>query len=129
MIYLDNAATTYFKPNSVINAVGTALKYLSANPTRSSHSIAVKAGMMVEDTRTAAAKFFGCPPDKVIFTMSCTYAPTERHTFLRPSPKSCATGGITAISIMMAAPSKVVPMTSLFTPRPFWNTERCVRQL
>lgn len=74
MIYLDNAATTYFKPNSVINAVGTALKYLSANPTRSSHSIAVKAGMMVEDTRTAAAKFFGCPPDKVIFTMSCTDA-------------------------------------------------------
>lgn len=74
MIYLDNAATTYFKPTGVINAVGTALKYLSANPTRSSHSIAVKAGMMVEDTRETAAKFFGCTPDKVIFTMSCTDA-------------------------------------------------------
>lgn len=74
MIYLDNAATTYFKPTGVINAVGTALKYLSANPTRSSHSIAVKAGMMVEDTRETAAKFFGCAPDKVIFTLNCTDA-------------------------------------------------------
>lgn len=74
MIYLDNAATTYFKPTGVINAVGTALKYLSANPTRSSHSLAVKAGMMVEDTRETAAKYFSCPPDRVIFTMSCTDA-------------------------------------------------------
>lgn len=74
MIYLDNAATTFFKPTSVVNAVGTALKYLSANPTRSSHSLAVKAGMMVEDTRETAAKFFSCPPDKVIFTLNCTDA-------------------------------------------------------
>lgn len=74
MIYLDNAATTYFKPTSVVNAVGTALKYLSANPTRSSHSLAVKAGMMVEDTRETAARFFGCTPDKVIFTLNCTDA-------------------------------------------------------
>ncbi|MBQ7227867.1 MAG: aminotransferase class V-fold PLP-dependent enzyme [Clostridia bacterium] len=74
MIYLDNAATTYFKPTGVINSVGTALKYLSANPTRSSHSVAVKAGMMVEDTRCAAAKYFGASPDKVIFTLNCTDA-------------------------------------------------------
>lgn len=74
MIYLDNAATTFFKPTGVINAVGTALKYLSANPTRSSHSLAVKAGMMVEDTRETAARYFNCPPDKVIFTLNCTDA-------------------------------------------------------
>ena len=72
MIYLDNAATTYFKPTSVINAVGTALKYLSANPTRSSHSLAVKAGMLVEDTRELAAKMFGTMPDRVVFTLNCT---------------------------------------------------------
>ena len=74
MIYLDNAATTYFKPTSVINAVGTALKYLSANPGRSSHSLAVKAGMMIEDTRESAAKMFGTTPDKVVFTLNCTDA-------------------------------------------------------
>lgn len=74
MIYLDNAATTYFKPTPVINAVGTALKYLSANPTRSSHSLAVKAGMMIEDTRENIARTFNCPPDKVIFTLNCTDA-------------------------------------------------------
>lgn len=74
MIYLDNAATTYFKPTPVINAVGNALKYLSANPTRSSHSIAVKAGMLVEETRELTAKMFGTTPDKVIFTLNCTDA-------------------------------------------------------
>ena len=74
MIYLDNAATTYFKPTPVINAVGSTLKYLSANPTRSSHSLAVKAGMLVEDTRENAAKMFGTTPDKVVFTLNCTDA-------------------------------------------------------
>ena len=74
MIYLDNAATTYFKPTCVINAVGTALKYLSANPTRSSHSLAVKAGMLVEETRELTAKMFGTTPDKVVFTLNCTDA-------------------------------------------------------
>ena len=74
MIYLDNAATTFFKPVSVINAVSNSLKYLSANPTRSSHSLAVRAGILVEETRELAAKEFGCSPEKVIFTMSCTDA-------------------------------------------------------
>lgn len=74
MIYFDNAATTYFKPTCVINAVGTALKYLSANPTRSSHSLAVKAGMLVEETRELTAKMFGTTPDKVVFTLNCTDA-------------------------------------------------------
>lgn len=74
MIYLDNAATTYFKPTPVINAVGSTLKYLSANPTRSSHSLAVKAGMLVEDTRENAAKMFGTTPDRVVFTLNCTDA-------------------------------------------------------
>lgn len=74
MIYLDNAATTFYKPVSVINAVSNTLKYLSANPTRSSHSLAVRTGMLVEETRENVAKYFGCTPDKVIYTMSCTDA-------------------------------------------------------
>lgn len=74
MIYLDNAATTFYKPSVVINAVSNALKYLSANPTRSSHSMAVKAGMMVEDTREHIAKYFNCSPANVIFTLNCTDA-------------------------------------------------------
>ena len=74
MIYLDNSATTFYKPTNVINAVGTTLKYLSANPTRSSHSLAIKAGMMVEDTRENVARAFGCTPDKAIFTFNCTDA-------------------------------------------------------
>lgn len=74
MIYLDNSATTFYKPISVINAVSNSLKYLSANPTRSSHSLAVRAGILVEETRENCAKFLGCTPDKIIYTMSCTDA-------------------------------------------------------
>ncbi|MDR2201958.1 MAG: aminotransferase class V-fold PLP-dependent enzyme [Clostridiales bacterium] len=75
MIYLDNAATTRYKPETVINAAKNALKYLSANPGRAGHSASVKAGMLVYKTRERAAAAFGCAdPSRVIFTSGCTAA-------------------------------------------------------
>ena len=43
MIYLDNAATTGYKPPQVISAVADALQNLSANPGRSGHKLSTKA--------------------------------------------------------------------------------------
>ena len=43
MIYLDNAATTGKKPQSVINAVDMSLKEYCANPGRSGHAASMKA--------------------------------------------------------------------------------------
>ncbi len=72
MIYLDNAATTGKKPQSVIYAVNSALKTLCANPGRSGHSVAERVGEMVYNTRKKVAKMFGATPHNVVFTQNCT---------------------------------------------------------
>lgn len=71
MIYLDNAATTRFKPWAVKRAVMKELNN-SANPGRSSHDTGIRAGLLVESCREEIAKriFDG----DVIFTKNCTEA-------------------------------------------------------
>ena len=51
MIYLDNAATTFPKPQSVITAVNNCLKNYSANPGRSGHNLSQHAALTVYKTR------------------------------------------------------------------------------
>ncbi len=75
MTYLDNAATSFFKPPEVINAVANTLKYLSANPGRSGHSMSTKAGLLVHQARSRLASFIDCPDSsRVVFTLNCTAA-------------------------------------------------------
>lgn len=74
MIYLDNSATTAYKPQAVIRAAANALEYLSANPGRSGHSASLKAGMLVYRARQHMAAFLGGQPDNVLFTGGCTDA-------------------------------------------------------
>lgn len=75
MIYLDNAATTGYKPPQVINAVTDALQNLCANPGRSGHKLSVKAMMTAMKTRQAVCDFVnGYSPDKVVFSQNCTTA-------------------------------------------------------
>ena len=73
MIYFDNAATSGFKPNCVINAVTTSLKKLSVNAGRSSHKLSIQALKLIYETREAASCFFGVKYyENVIFTKNCT---------------------------------------------------------
>lgn len=73
MIYLDNAATSGKKPQSVINAVNKALTEYSANPGRGGHTPSILAAERVYETREKVADFFGAKgEDRVIFTPSCT---------------------------------------------------------
>lgn len=75
MIYLDNAATTGKKPETVIGAVAKSLKEYSANPGRSGHKLSVKTADAVYRAREKTADFFGATgPEKVIFTLNCTHA-------------------------------------------------------
>lgn len=74
MIYFDNAATGGFKPGCVCDSVATAIKFLSANPGRSGHRLAVTGAKAVYDCRCALADFFNAEPEKVIFTKNCTEA-------------------------------------------------------
>ncbi len=75
MIYLDNAATTGKKPETVIRAVRSAMTQYCANPGRSGHAISMKAALAVYRVREKAARFFGCEgPEQVVFTASCTHS-------------------------------------------------------
>lgn len=74
MIYLDNAATTFPKPESVINAMVYAQKFVGANAGRGGHRLTMRAGEMVYLTRQRAAEMFNCDSERVIFTNNCTAA-------------------------------------------------------
>lgn len=75
MIYFDNAATTWPKPQSVINAVAESIRYYSANPGRSGHKMAINAGERVYECREAISDFFGLGnPCGVVFTLNATHA-------------------------------------------------------
>jgi cysteine desulfurase family protein len=72
MIYLDNSATSGFKPAQVKNAVYNAMSFLSANPGRAGHTPAVKAGMLVHKTRAKLKEFFGLSAGHAVFNLNCT---------------------------------------------------------
>ena len=75
MIYFDNAATSYPKPVSVVNAVNKAFYRYGANPGRSGHGMSVEAASQVFSCREKLNDFFngyGC--EFVSFFPNCTYA-------------------------------------------------------
>lgn len=75
MIYLDNAATSYPKPQSVINAVKNSFTVFGANPGRSGHKLSVKAAAEIYETRELLNELFdGYGGEFVSFTLNCTQA-------------------------------------------------------
>lgn len=74
MIYLDNAATTLMKPDSVVEAVTKALTSLG-NASRGAHDGSLTTNRVLYNTREKLASFFGCSKaDHVIFTSNSTEA-------------------------------------------------------
>ena len=75
MIYLDNAATTLYKPNEVYLRSNEVFRLFSANSGRSGHKAALKAAEIVMQTRAAAAEFLGIKNiENIVFTFGCTDA-------------------------------------------------------
>lgn len=75
MIYFDNGATTFPKPQSVVNAVNYAITQIGANPGRGGHNMAMKASDVLYECRSNAAKLFDIDnPENVIITNNCTTA-------------------------------------------------------
>ena len=74
MIYFDNAATTYPKPETVSKSIITANVRYGGNPGRSGHKLSLKTAERVYSVREAAALFFGAEPENVVFTSNCTGA-------------------------------------------------------
>ncbi len=75
MIYLDNAATSFPKPEQVYRGMDAFIRSAAANPGRSGHRLAVEAEAMVDETRRLIARLMGFRrPERVVFTLNATDA-------------------------------------------------------
>jgi len=73
MIYLDNAATSFPKPEPVYQALDRFARTSLANPGRAGHRMAVAAERTLDAARHALNQFFhGEAPERWIFTLNCT---------------------------------------------------------
>ena len=74
MIYFDHAATSYPKPQGVIEAVSHGLTHFG-NPSRGAYPLALDANRAIVEARLVVAGFFGADqPERVIFTKNVTEA-------------------------------------------------------
>ena len=75
MIYLDNAATTFPKPECVYTAMDKFLREKCANPGRAGHRMSVETEQEIVKARVTLAKFLGIKhPERMIFTFNATDA-------------------------------------------------------
>src|ERR1700694_5860956 len=75
MIYLDNAATSFPKPESVYQALDRFARTDLANPGRAGHKMALAAERVLDDGRHLLNQLFhGQGPERFVFTLNCTDA-------------------------------------------------------
>ncbi len=77
LIYLDNAATSWPKPESVYQYMVEFYRACGVNPGRSGFDKAIEAGNIVEDLRRRLTHFFGgdeIEPERLCFTYNATDA-------------------------------------------------------
>lgn len=75
MIYLDNAATSFPKPEPVYQALDRFARTSLANPGRAGHRMALDSERMLDEGRHALNQFFrGIEPQRWVFTLNCTDA-------------------------------------------------------
>lgn len=73
MIYLDNAATSFPKPESVYQALDRFARTNLANPGRAGHKMALAAERALDDGRHLLNQLFhGESPERFVFTLNCT---------------------------------------------------------
>ena len=72
MIYLDNGATSFPKPQPVVNAMVCAMENCG-NPGRGGYKAAMTAAKTVLRCREQAAELFACQPEQVVMTSNCTH--------------------------------------------------------
>ena len=75
MIYLDNSATSYPKPQKVHSSLISNSRQYSANPGRGGYKMSINTANKIYSVRENLADFFNThSPDCVAFTLNCTYA-------------------------------------------------------
>ncbi len=112
MIYFDNAATTKYKPQEVMDAYVYYVTEIGVSPGRGSYSLGIEASRMLYKSRMTVAKYFGLMEANVVFTKNSTEAinlffrgylnkgdhvvisPYEHNAVLRPLEAMCQEGEI-----------------------------------
>jgi len=86
LVYLDNSATSWPKPEGVIEAIRKAIEKYGANPGRSGHKLAIEAARIIYEAREALAELFGLEdPERIILTKNVTEALNlVLYGFLKP---------------------------------------------
>lgn len=75
MIYLDNAATSYIKPENVLRTVCEATYKNSANAGRGGYDAAIKSSEILYETREKIAELFAVDnPERIVFCKNTTEA-------------------------------------------------------
>lgn len=75
MIYLDNAATSYPKPEKVYEEINRCMREYCANPGRGGHLMSIASGKAVIEARETIAKFFNFKDSmRLCFTKNATEA-------------------------------------------------------
>jgi cysteine desulfurase family protein len=75
MIYLDNAATSFPKPEAVYRALDQFARQSLANPGRAGHKMALAAERALDDVRHLLnVLLHGEAPERFVFTLNCTDA-------------------------------------------------------
>jgi cysteine desulfurase family protein len=75
LIYLNNAATSWPKPEAVYRTADQYLRCLRGSPGRGGYGEALAAGRAVLETRELLARLFGiAAPEKIVFTANATEA-------------------------------------------------------
>ncbi len=137
MIYLDNAATSYPKPQNVRKIFCASIEKYAFNSGRGAYAAAVRTSEAIYDVRMACSRFFGAKrPENVIFTPGCTWglntvikglvqpgshvviSSLEHNAVARPVRKLCERNGVQAsIAEYDEDPQKTVQ-----------NFENCIRK-
>lgn len=75
IIYLDNAASTWPKPDGVKEQMADVIDGYAANPGRGGHALAMKASKVLFQTRLQVSRLFGIKnPNDLFFYMNATQA-------------------------------------------------------
>lgn len=107
MIYLDNASTSFPKPEGVYYEVVNCMKNYAANPGRGAYDMSIKATSKILEVREGLSEIFNIPnPFNIVFTSNATEA-------LNIAIKGCLSRGDHVIATMLEHNSVLRPLNSI----------------
>lgn len=122
MIYLDNAATTFPKPERVYTALETANRELSFNAGRGSYKAARAASAIIDDTKNRLLSLFHATGyADIVFTPSVTHALNQvlngldltgnSVIYVSPYEHNAVARTVYQLSVNSGASVKILPLT------------------